>query len=203
MQIYGLPVGEAKVAATAQECVAAVSGLAGPAALKIVSPRIVHKSDVGGVILNVMPDTAADAFARLAGVGRRAGDPESRVIVSPMAKKGVELVMGAFRDPNFGPVVMLGIGGVLVEILSDVTFRMAPLSRADAVDMVAGLRSRALLDGFRGSPAVDRKAVADAMVRLSRLISDHAGITEIDVNPVIANADGLTIVDARIITKGR
>ncbi len=203
MQAYGLPVGAARVATTAEECVAAVAALDEPAALKIVSPKVVHKSDVGGVILNVTAGTAVDAFARLIEIGGKVGDPGARVIISPMVKKGVELVMGAFRDPNFGPVVMLGIGGVLVEILSDVTFRMAPLSRADAADMVAGLRSKSLLDGYRGGPAVDREVLADAMVRLSQLIADHAEITEIDVNPVIANSDGLTIVDARIITGKR
>ncbi len=203
MLAYGLPVGEATVATSAEECVKAVAGLGGPAALKIVSARVVHKSDVGGVVLNVTAGNAADVFARLVGIGRGLGDPDCRVIVSPMVGKGVELVMGAFRDANFGPVVMLGIGGVLVEILHDVTFRMAPLSGAEAADMVAGLRSKALLDGYRGGPVVDRAALADAMARLSRLVADHDEIAEIDVNPVIATADGLTIVDARIIVSGR
>ncbi len=202
MRAYGLPVLAGAVVATAAECASAVAELGEPAALKIVSPRVVHKSDVGGVLLNIGPDDAADAFERLAGIGRKAGDPDSRVIVSPMVGRGVELVMGGFRDPNFGPVVMLGIGGVLVEVLGDVTFGLAPLSREDALRMVGRLRSQTLLDGYRGAAKVDRDTLADTLARLSHMIAAEPEIAEIDVNPLIANSDGLIIVDARIITKG-
>lgn len=199
MRAYGLPVIAGEVVDNAADCVAAVRRLGSPAALKIVSPQVVHKSDVGGVCLNIDPDQAAETFERLRMVGAAAGDPHSRVIVSPMVGRGIELIMGGFRDPNFGPVVMLGIGGIFVEIIRDVTFMTAPLSAGDARRMVDGLRSNALLDGFRGGPAVDRAALADAIMRLSWMMAREERILEIDVNPVLFNADGLHVVDARIV----
>jgi acetyltransferase len=121
------------------------------------------------------------------------------VLVTPMVKQGTELVLGALRDPHFGAVVMLGFGGVLVEILDDVVFRMAPVSRAEALAMPQALKAAKLLAGYRGKAAVPLDALADALVRLSQLIASEPRIREIDVNPAIANADGLHFVDVRVI----
>lgn len=198
MRAYRLPIAAEQLVDNAADCRAAVERF-GPSALKIVSGKIVHKSDVGGVILNVGPDSAAAAYERLIAIGKQAGDAQAKVIVSPMIGKGTEFILGAFRDANFGPVVMLGIGGVFVEVLHDVVFRLAPLSLAEAENMVASLRSHALLDGYRGSAPVDRIALAKAVRQLSHLIVRESAISEIDINPLIANADGLNIVDVRII----
>lgn len=201
LEAYGLPTLRAAVANTPDECAKAVAALDRPAALKIVSRAIVHKSDVGGVILGVGPGTAADAFARLRKVGTAAGDPHAAVLVAPMAPSGVEIVLGALRDPHFGPVIMAGIGGVLVEVIGDVVFAMAPLGVDEALSALSRIRTSALLDGYRGRPPVDRRTLAECLVRLSQLIADHPQIGEIDINPVLCSPDGLTILDARVIVE--
>ena len=186
---------------TGADCAAAVAALGERVALKVVSAAILHKSDCGGVLLDVTRDQAAAGFERLREVGRAAGDPAVAVLVTPMAGAGTELVLGGFRDPAFGPVVMLGLGGVLVEALGDVVFRLAPLTSAEALDMPAALRMQVLLDGHRGRAPVDRAALAGMLVALSRLLTDDPGIAEIDLNPVIVTWDGLVPVDVRVIMR--
>jgi len=196
---WGLPVTTGSVVRSADACVAAVQALGRPAALKIVSARIIHKSDVGGVMLNVTAASADAAFRRLIEIGRAAGDPDAAVFVDEMAGKGVELVLGAFRDPHFGPVVMAGLGGTLVEVLHDVTFRMAPLQPGDAMDMINEIRTQPMLRGHRGLPVVDRAGLALHLEALARLMAAEPGIQEIDINPIIATEAGFRIVDARVI----
>jgi acetyltransferase len=195
----GLPVPPSVTARTCDECVAAVEGFGRPVALKVVSEKIVHKSDVGGVLLNVDAAGAAAGFERLRAIGMEAGDPDTAVLVTPMVKPGTELVLGAIRDPHFGAVVMLGFGGVLVEILDDVVFRMAPVTPVEAAEMPLALKASKLLAGFRGKVPVPIPALADALARLSQLIASEPRIREIDINPAIANADGLNLVDVRVI----
>jgi acetyltransferase len=195
----GLAMPESIVVANATDCAAAVARLGVPVALKIVSPAILHKSDAGGVLLNITVADAADGFARMHAVGLAAGDPAPCVLVTAMAQAGTELVIGAMRDPNFGPVVMLGLGGVLVEVMRDVVFRLAPVTPAEAAGMIGALRGAALLADYRGRPAVDKPALAAALVTLSRLIADEPDIAEIDINPLIAGPGGLVPVDARIV----
>ena len=195
----GIAMPLAATVSSGEQCVAAATRLGGMVALKVVSAAILHKSDRGGVLLNVTPGTAADGFARLVAVGRDAGDPAATVLVTPMAGSGTELALGGYRDPAFGPVVMLGLGGVLVEALGDVVFRLAPLTTAEALEMAGSLRMAALLGGYRGRAAVDRAALAEMLVALSRILVDEPGIAEIDLNPVIATQDGLVPVDARIV----
>jgi acyl-CoA synthetase (NDP forming) len=187
---------------TGAECAAAAAALGGRVALKVVSAAILHKSDRGGVLLDVAPEQAAAGFERLREVGRAAGDPAAAVLVAQMAGAGTGLVLGGFRDPAFGPVVMLGLGGVLVEALGDVVFRLAPLTPAEALAMPAALRTQVLLDGYRGRAAIDRPALAGMLVALSRLLADDPSIAEIDLNPVIATRDGLVPVDVRVVMQG-
>jgi acetate---CoA ligase (ADP-forming) len=202
LEAYGLPIPRVAIANTPEECARAVAALDRPAALKIVSRAVVHKSDVGGVILNVEPETAADAFARLRKVGAAVGDPHAAVLVTPMAGPGLEMVFGALRDPYFGAVVMAGIGGVLVEVIGDVVFAMAPLGVDEALSALSRIRASTLLDGYRGRPPVNRQKLAECLVRLSHLVADHPRIREIDINPALCGPDGLAILDARVILEG-
>jgi len=173
-----------------------------PVAIKIVSPDILHKSDVGGVRLGLLGASAIDAGVRamLDQVAIRA--PEAAiagVLVTPMAAKGVELLLGVTTDPQYGKVMVFGLGGVFVEVMRDVVFRTLPLARADAVAMLGEIKGAAVLDGVRGGAAVDREALVTLMLGLSDIAMAYPSITEIDLNPVIAGPSGCTIADARIL----
>ncbi len=195
----GIAMPPAQTVGTAADCTAAAVCFGGMVALKIVSAMVLHKSDVGGVLLNVTPDQAAAGFARLLAVGREAGDPAASVLVTPMAAPGTELVVGGFRDVAFGPVVMLGLGGVLVEVLGEVVFRLAPLELVEALAMPASLRQPGLLAGHRGQSPVDNPALARLLIAVAQLMADEPGILEVDLNPVIATCNGLVCVDARVV----
>jgi len=175
----------------------------GTVALKIVSQDILHKSDVGGVRLNVAADPAVIARESQALIDHvKKTCPAAKiqgVLALPMAKKGTEVIIGAVNDEQFGRVLMFGLGGVFVEVLKDVVFRALPLSHPEALDMIASVKTRAVLDGVRGSAAADREGLAKLLVNLSLLAEHHPEIAEIDLNPVILNEDGITIVDARMI----
>lgn len=174
----------------------------GPVALKVVSKDVLHKSDVGGVRLGVRGDAAiAEGMAALLDeVRRNRPDAEiAGVLVAPMARRGVEVILGVTTDPQYGRVMMFGVGGVFVEALRDVVFRALPLRAADAAEMLGEIAGRAVLDGFRGLPAVDRGRLVDLMVRLSDIATAHPEIAEIDLNPVIAHDEGYAVVDARML----
>ncbi|MDP6709423.1 MAG: acetate--CoA ligase family protein, partial [Alphaproteobacteria bacterium] len=196
---YGIAVPDFDLVDTAEACAwAAADGR--PKALKLIAPGIVHRSEVGGVLLGVSGEAAArQGFETL--IGRLPADSRAgtRVLVTAMVEAGVEVVCGAVRDPQFGPVVMFGLGGVAVEALADVTFRLAPLAPEEALAMLDEVRGRALLAAHRGRPAVDRQAVAEILVRLGELMADLAEVTEVDLNPVFLRADGATLADARVV----
>lgn len=173
-----------------------------PLAMKIVSQDILHKSDAGGVLLNVEGDTARrDAFQQILKNAKNynANAMIEGVLLSPMLKSGTEVILGVIRDATFGPVLMFGLGGVFVEILKDVTFRSLPLSRADAAEMIEDIKAVEALNGVRGGHAIDRSALIDLMLKLSDMVICHPDIAELDLNPVIAYEDGVSIADARII----
>jgi acyl-CoA synthetase (NDP forming) len=173
-----------------------------PVALKIDSPDILHKSDCGGVRLNIQ--TAAqlrNAYARMMR-DVAAAYPEAKisgVVVSAMAASGLELLLGMNRDPQFGPIIMFGLGGVNVELLRDISMRLLPMTREDAFEMLDEIKAAALLKGFRGRPAVDRNALADGLLLLADIAQQCPDIVEIDLNPVLAYSEGMVVVDARII----
>jgi acetyltransferase len=184
---------------------AAARAFAGaPVAMKVVSEDILHKTEAGGVRLNVRGETAMrEAYGGIVS-GALASHPEARiegVLVAAMAPEGVEAIVGTSRDPTFGPVAMFGLGGIFVEVLRDVAFRAIPLGRLDAADMIEAIRAREVLGGVRGAAAVDKSALADLLVRLSGLIVAHPKIEAIDLNPVIAHAQGCTVADARILLR--
>jgi acetyltransferase len=197
------------VARTAQEAVQAFETLGRvPAALKVVSRDIIHKTDAGGVRLNLGDeDGVRAAFAEIEANGRRYAharigrDPDvAGVLVTPMAPKGgVEVIIGVVRDPSYGPVLMFGLGGVLVEVLKDVVFRSLPLTEADARSMLSEIRATKILDGVRGASPVDKDAVVHLMLGISALCSAFPEIAELDLNPVLAYPKGVGILDARIL----
>ena len=200
LALYGIAVPRWHVAGSASETADAAEALAAPAALKLVARGVVHKTDVGGVILGVTGRRAAtEAWAALMAAAERAGAAEARVLVTAMLEPGVETVVGVLRDQQFGPVVMFGLGGVLVEALDDVVFRVAPFGPAEAEGMLTEVRGRRLFGAVRGRPAVDRGGIADVLVRVSELAADRPEVAELDLNPVILTAHGAAIADARAV----
>jgi acyl-CoA synthetase (NDP forming) len=201
----GLPVLPERVVADAAEAVDAAHAMGFPVVLKIVSPDLPHKTEVGGVALDLR-DAAAVEAAHAAMLARvRAAAPAARiegVLVSPMVRGGVEMILGAKRDPVFGPVVLVGIGGIFAEVLQDVAVRPAPVDEAEALAMLRGLKAFAVLDGARGRPKADLPAAARAIAALSRFAARHAAqVAEIDVNPLLLRPEGQGAValDALIV----
>ncbi|MEC9346778.1 MAG: acetate--CoA ligase family protein [Pseudomonadota bacterium] len=204
LKAAGLPTMPWRIAANAAAAVAAAEEFGFPVVMKIVSPDIVHKTDVGGVRLS-LGDAAAvrDAFAAImASVGQKA--PKAKiegVLVAPMIKGGVETILGVHVDPVFGPAIMFGLGGVFVEVLKDVTFRVAPFDTAEAHRMIDEIRGRALLDGVRGAPPADVDALAEALAALSRFAAAHRDrLVSVDLNPfvVLPKGQGAMALDAVI-----
>jgi acetate---CoA ligase (ADP-forming) len=193
-----------KLVHSAEEAVAAASSLEGPLAMKIVSPDILHKTEAGGVKLNLNTDPEiGDAYdAIMAGAVRYNSEAHiDGILLEPMMKGGLELIVGTKMDDQFGPVIMFGIGGTLVEVLKDVVFRVLPISERTARRMIERIRSVDLLNGFRGNPPVDRKALKNLLLTISEIVGSYKEIQEIDLNPVIAYEKGLAIADARILLK--
>lgn len=173
-----------------------------PLAMKVVSRDILHKSDAGGVKLNVAGGAAMTQArdAILSSCKAYKADAEIEgMLVTPMARKGTEVIIGMSRDPIFGPVLMFGLGGIFVEILKDVAFRAIPLNRNDAASMIDQIQARKILDGARGEAAVDKAALIELLLKVSAIIEAHPEIAELDLNPVIAYDNGYAVVDARII----
>ncbi len=173
-----------------------------PLAMKVVSKDILHKSDAGGVKLNLSGEAdlrqGRDQILASCKVYKADAEIEG-VLVTPMARKGTEVIIGVSRDPIFGPVLMFGLGGIFVEILEDVAFRAIPLSRDDARSMVDQIKARKILEGARGDAAVDKEALVELLMKVSSIVEAHPEIAELDLNPVIAYDDGYAVVDARVI----
>jgi acyl-CoA synthetase (NDP forming) len=191
------------VARTAEEAVAQARRLGFPVAVKLASHRLVHKTEIGGVRLNLENEAAVrQAFEaihdRLAGDGNL--EAMEGVLVQPMVSGGTEFMVGVTLDPLFGPLLAFGLGGVHVEILGDVCFRVTPLTDRDASEMIRAIRGYRLFEGYRGHPAADITAMQDVLLRVSRLVEEIPEIRELDLNPVFAlpPGEGCRIVDARI-----
>ncbi|MEX0788547.1 MAG: acetate--CoA ligase family protein [Anaerolineales bacterium] len=204
LEAYGFPAPKSANAATADEAVQAADRLGYPVVLKVASPDILHKTDVGGVKLDLKtPEEVRDAFDLITYRARRYL-PEARLLgclVQAMAPPGLETLIGMTRDPQFGPLVAFGLGGIYVEALHDLTFRVAPFSAAEADAMLSEIRARVLLEGFRGKPAVDRSALVDTLLRVAQLAMDFREIAELDLNPFVVyeqGRGGLTL-DLRVV----
>jgi acetyltransferase len=200
-EAYGIPTVPARVARSANEAGDAATTLGFPVAMKVQSPDIVHKSDVGGVVLNIEDAAQAQrAYEQMLEQVRSAA-PDARidgVLIQRMIAGGIETLVGMSRDPLFGPLVAFGLGGIFVEALRDVVFRIAPLSVQDAHDMLDGIRGRAMLAGIRGRPEASRVALVDTLCRVSQLAVDFPEIDELDLNPLLAFSDRVVAVDARV-----
>jgi acetyltransferase len=200
LSLYGVPVPPHRLAATADEAAAAAREMGGPLAMKLVSVGVVHKTELGAVLLDVTgAQAAAAAHTELLRRAPAVTAGRPRVLVTPMIRGGVETVIGAFRDAQFGPVVMFGLGGIFVEALDDVVFRLAPVSRAEAIEMIGEIRAHPLLGALRGRPAADVEGLALVIVRVSQLMAERPEIAELDLNPVFALARGAAVADARIV----
>jgi acyl-CoA synthetase (NDP forming) len=198
---YGIPTAPARIARSAAESASVGSELGFPVVMKVVSPDIDHKSDVGGVTLGIEDEDAARAAydGMMREVGGRA--PNARlegVLVQPMVRGGFETIVGVSHDRLFGPLVMFGLGGIYVEALRDVVFRVAPISSLDAQDMLDGIRGTPILAGMRGRAGADRGALVDVLRRVSQLAVDFPDIEELDLNPLLAFEDRVVAVDARV-----
>jgi acyl-CoA synthetase (NDP forming) len=188
LALYGIGSPEGELSASPEEAASAAARLGLPVVLKVAADGIHHKTDVGGVLLDVRTaDEVSRGAAALLAIGREA-DPSARVLVERFISGGLELIIGGRQDETFGPVVLAGIGGVLAEFLADVTHRLAPVSQADAESMLDELTGRRLLDGYRGQPGANVAQVAAAIAAVSALLIDHPGIAELDVNPLVTSA---------------
>ncbi|MGP3938273.1 MULTISPECIES: acetate--CoA ligase family protein [Streptomyces] len=200
---YGIPTPAEGLAETVDEAVSLADRIGFPVVLKIVSPDILHKTDAGGVRVGL--SSCAEVRGAFTAIvdNARSYDPKARIqgvqVQQMIPDGGQEVIVGAVTDPTFGKVVAFGLGGVLVEVLGDITFRLAPATEDDALSMLDGIRAAEVLRGVRGGPAVDRAALADLIVRVSRLVADFPEITEVDLNPVFATASGVLAADVRLL----
>ncbi len=202
LHLHGGPVSPARLATTADEALRIAESIEGPLVMKIVSPDIVHKSDAGGVKLRIqgaeMVRAAYDELLKNA----RQHDPKADVrgiLVEPMSREGIEIIIGTKIDEQFGPIIMYGLGGIMVEILKDISFRVLPISRLTAKLMIEETKSAPILKGVRGNKACDQKALVNLLLLVSEIVEAYPDIEEMDLNPIILHNEGATIVDARII----
>lgn len=198
----GIPVVETKLATSKTEAVEIAKKLGFPVALKIVSPDVVHKSDAGGVKLKLENATqVARAYSEIMSSIKK-HYPKAKITgvsVQKMAKPGIEIIIGMTKDAQFGPVIMFGLGGVLVEVLKDVSFRIVPLEKRDAAEMITEIKGFPILKGYRGQEPANIPYLEDLIVKVSNFVDRNPEIKELDLNPVFAYRDGAIAVDARII----
>ncbi|MEU2684618.1 acetate--CoA ligase family protein [Streptomyces hygroscopicus] len=200
---YGIPTPAEGLAESADDAVALADRIGFPVVLKIVSPDILHKTDAGGVRVGLTSCAEVRGAFTAIVANARAYAPQARIqgvqVQQLVPDGGQEVIVGAVTDPTFGKVVAFGLGGVLVEVLKDITFRLAPASQDEALSMLDGIRAAEVLRGVRGGAAVDRGALADLIVRVSRLVADFPEIAEVDLNPVFATPSGVLAADVRLL----
>ncbi len=199
---YGIPVTQFKVAQDVDEATEFAQEIGYPVVLKVVSPEILHKSDVGGVMVDLKTAHEVEAAYSTIQSNVEKAQPKARIVgilVQEMAPQSREVIVGAVKDDQFGPSVMFGLGGIFVEILKDVAFRIAPVTTQEAQMMITEIRAYPVLKGYRNQPALDTEAIAEIIVKTSELVTEHQEIKELDLNPVMVYEEGVKTVDARII----
>ena len=202
LEKYDIPVVTTKLASTMEQALELAEKLDYPLVLKIASPDILHKIDAGGV--RTFIESAEDvktAFTEIMNNAKKY-DPKARILgvtVQNQIPRGVEVIVGGLKDPVFGPCVMFGMGGTWVEVMNDVSFRLAPTTFEGALEMISEIKAYPLLNRYRGSEGVDIKGIADIIVKVSNLMAENQNIAEIDVNPIFARIDSVIAVDARIV----
>jgi acyl-CoA synthetase (NDP forming) len=201
-QEYNLPVTEFKVARKENDAVKFAEEIGYPVVLKIVSPDIIHKSDVGGVVINLKAADEVERAYKTIITNVKKHQPDAKIhgiLVQEMAPPSTEIIIGAIKDDQFGPSVMFGLGGIFVEVLKDVVFRIAPVTKQEAEVMIKEIKAYPVLKGYRNQPPLDINAISDTIVKTSKLVTDYQEIKELDLNPVMVYEKGAKIVDARII----
>ncbi len=196
LEAYGISHARSRVVRTAAEAAEAAKDIGGAVVLKVLAPSALHKSDVGGIALDVQPEDAAAAFDEVFNVV----DDATGVLVQEFVAGGHEVIIGMTEDPSFGPLIAFGLGGVFVELIGDVSFRIHPLTDVDAAEMIAEVKSARLLEGYRGGEKGDVAALRDTLLRISAMVDDLPEIIEMDLNPVkvLAPGEGLSVVDLRV-----
>ncbi len=201
LQDIGIPATATQLAKSKEEAQSLAGNIGYPVVLKIVSPDVVHKSDTGGVKLGLKtPDEVAQAYDEIIS-STKAHDPKANIFgvsVQKMAKQGTEVIVGMYKDAQFGPVLMFGLGGILVEVLKDVSFRIVPLTPRDAKQMIKEIKAYPVLEGVRGLEPANLQALEDTLLKLSSFVEQHEEVKEMDLNPIFAYKDGAIAVDARI-----
>jgi acetyltransferase len=207
LKAYGMRIPRSEVADTPEKAIEIASQIGYPVVLKIASPDILHKTDVGGVKVGLeSAEDVRDAFELMVYRAQRY-IPEARIwgclVQEMLPSGGLEVLVGMNRDPQFGPLVTFGLGGIYVETLKDVTFRIAPFSRQEAEDMLGEIRAHALLDGVRGKPAMDKESIVDTLLRIGQLVQDFPEIEELDINPLMVypSDQGSVAIDMRLVLK--
>jgi acyl-CoA synthetase (NDP forming) len=200
LQEIGIPVPAQKLTSTKEETLAAVEEIGFPVVLKLMAEDVIHKSDTGAVKLNLKTkEEIENAYEELMNIPAQM---EKKISVQKMADEPItELIIGMTTDPQFGPALMFGIGGILVELLEDVSFRIAPITEFDAKEMIHEIKGFPILDGYRGKPKADIEAIVETLMKISELVTINETINEMDLNPVFIYEKGLVCVDARIILK--
>ncbi|MHA2105265.1 MAG: acetate--CoA ligase family protein [Candidatus Hodarchaeales archaeon] len=200
-EFYGIPINKSIFIKNLTELEDKISNLNYPVVMKIVSPQITHKTDVNGVILNLR--SVLDIKKAYSELIDRISDlkPDSvidGIVIEEQIKDGLELIIGTFNDPVFGQTIMFGLGGILVEVLKDVSFRLLPINEREAYAMIEDIKSSVIIEGYRGRPGINKEELVNVMIKLSSLIESNP-VKEIDINPLIAFDNKVVAVDARII----
>lgn len=202
LEEYNIPVVKTELATTKVEVISLASSMDFPVVLKIASPDILHKVDAGGVKTFIeTPKAVENAFDEILESAKKY-NPKARILgvtVQHQIPRGVEVIVGGLKDPIFGPCVMFGMGGTWVEVMNDVSFRLAPTTKKGALEMISEIKAYPLLNRYRGSEGVDIAGIADIIIKISKLMADSSNIAEIDVNPIFARVDNVIAVDARIV----
>jgi len=206
IEAYGMRLPQSRLASSPDEAARIASEIGFPVVMKISSPDILHKSDIGGVKVGVADPSSARDIYELIEYRARKYSPGARVwgvLVQEMVRKGREILVGVTRDPQFGPLVGVGMGGIYVEVLKDIAFRLAPISEREASEQLREIRTFPLLRGVRGETPADIAAVEDTVLRVSQLVTDFPEIVEMDINPLVVHnqGEGAIVLDARIILK--
>ncbi len=199
---FGIPVVETRLAKDREEALSISKRVGFPVVLKIASPDIIHKSESGGVKLGLKnPEDVKKAYNEMMRNIRRQYPKAylQGVTVQKMAKPGVEVIVGISKDPQFGPVIMFGLGGIFVEVLKDVSFRIIPIDRKDALEMIQEIKGYPLLQGYRDKEPVKISNLVNLLLKISKVVERNLGIEELELNPVIAYKESLTAVDARMV----
>jgi acyl-CoA synthetase (NDP forming) len=201
-KLHHIPTPVSHVVQSVEEAVTKGNLIGFPVVLKIISPQILHKSDVGGVVLGINGEAALkEAYPKLIAEVRK-NNPKSEVLgvlIEKMMPPSTEVIVGGIHDSQFGPSVMFGMGGIFTEVYKDVAFRVAPIDKIDALNLIHELQGSKILEGIRGQPPADLDAIVDVLIDVSSLMSQHDAISQLDLNPVIAYPDGVCAVDTRIV----